>query len=173
MIRLATLCLLLCIGGFQAMAQDDDARYIRAWASEWPNTDFSKKSIEFSEILHGGPPKDGIPPIDEPVFRPVSEMADMDPRDPVIGVIINGQAKAYPLSVLMWHEIANDTIGGLPVAVTYCPLCNTAIVFERRVGGEVTTFGVSGKLRNSDMVMYRLQTFTWCEQAVGQGILGN
>ena len=172
MIRLATLSLVLCISAFQALGQSDDARYIRAWASEWPNTDFTTKSIEFSEILHGGPPKDGIPPIDEPSFKPVSEMADMDPRDPVIGVIINEQAKAYPLSVLMWHEIANDELGSVPISVTFCPLCNAAIVFDRRLDGRVLDFGTTGRLRNSDLVMWDRQTESWWQQFLGEAIVG-
>jgi hypothetical protein len=72
----------------------------------------------------------------------------------------------------MWHEIANDIVGGVPVAVTFCPLCNTAMVFDRRVGGQVLSFGVSGKLRASDMVMYDRQTESWWQQALGLGIVG-
>ena len=77
---------------------------------------------------------------------------------PVIGLIVNGEAKAYPLRILIWHEIVNDTIGGMPVSVTFCPLCNTAVVYDRRLDGKFLDFGTTGKLRNSDLVMYERQT---------------
>ena len=102
----------------------------------------------------------------------MAEETALSDREPVIGLAINGEAKAYPLRVLTWHEIANDEIGGLPVAVTYCPLCNAAIVFDRRVEGRVLEFGVSGKLRHSDMVMYDRQTESWWQQFQGEAIVG-
>jgi len=105
------------------------------WRYEWPKTDFTKHSISFDEILSGGPPKDGIPSIDDPEFVPAAEVTDLGENEPVIGLTVNGWSRAYPLRVLTWHEIVNDTIGGVPVAVTYCPLCNAAIVFDRRVDG--------------------------------------
>ena len=117
------------------------------WQSEGWDTDFSKSSIAWTEIMSGGPPKDGIPSIDEPVFRPVAETVDLAPNDPVIGLQISGDARAYPLRVLIWHEIVNDTVGGLPVTVTYCPLCNSAVVFDRRLSGRILDFGTTGKLR--------------------------
>ena len=121
---------------------------------EWPRTDFSKSSVDFVDILSGGPPKDGIPSIDDPQFWPVNEINGLEEHEPVLSVTVNGETKAYPLRILTWHEIVNDTIGGTPVAVTYCPLCNAAVVFDRRIRGGVTEFGVSGKLRYSDMIMY-------------------
>lgn len=142
------------------------------WKREWPRTDFSKSSIDFSEIMSGGPPKDGIPAIDNPQFKPVSQISDLGDQEPVIALKLNNGAKAYPLRILMWHEIANDEIGGVPVTVTYCPLCNAAVVFDRRVDGRVMDFGVSGKLRHSDMVMYDRQTESWWQQFVGRGIVG-
>jgi hypothetical protein len=90
----------------------------------------------------------------------------------VITLEIRGQARAYPLRYLMWHEIVNDTVGGLPVAVTYCPLCNSAMTFDRRTAKGVLSFGVSGKLRHSDMVMYDRETQSWWQQAIGQAIVG-
>ena len=119
------------------------------WRFEWPDTDFSKHSVDYDEILSGGPPKDGIPSIDQPAFVPVAESSDLAPQEPVIGLTIEGDARAYPLRILTWHEIVNDEIGGIPIAVTYCPLCNTALAFDRRVDGEILRFGVSGLLRNS------------------------
>lgn len=155
-----------------AMAQTDE-QYIRYWKSEWPVTDFSKRSVDFDEILSGGPPKDGIPPIDEPKFMTVEEIGGaIEDQQPVIGVVINGAAKAYPLSVMTWHEIANDELGGVPISVTFCPLCNAAIVFDRRLDGQVLDFGTTGKLRNSDLVMWDRQTESWWQQFTGEGIIG-
>jgi hypothetical protein len=143
------------------------------WAAEgWHRTDFSRTRVAWREIVSGGPPKDGIPAIDQPIFKPVAEITDLAPNDPVMGVEIAGDARAYPLRVLIWHEIANDTVGGLPVAVTYCPLCNSALVFERRVGARTLDFGTTGKLRNSDLVMYDRQTETWWQQFTGEAIVG-
>ncbi len=142
------------------------------WQSEWPNTDFTKSSVDFDDILSGGPPKDGIPAIDNPRFKPASEIKNIGDQEPVITVEHGGIAKAYPLRVLMWHEIANDVIGDVPVTVTYCPLCNAAIVFDRRIDGKVLDFGVSGKLRYSDMVMYDRQSESWWQQFLGLGIIG-
>lgn len=142
------------------------------WRFEWPRTDFSKSSVDFGEILSGGPPKDGIPSIDDPQFAPVAEMGDLAPREPVIALVINGDARAYPLRILTWHEICNDVVGGVPVAVTFCPLCNSAIVYDRRVDGVATEFGVSGKLRHSDLVMYDRATESWWQQFLGVAIVG-
>jgi Protein of unknown function (DUF3179) len=142
------------------------------WAQAWPQTDFSKTAVAFDEILSGGPPKDGIPAIDTPRFLPVGAVTDLTPDEPVIGLQINGEAKAYPLRILTWHEIVNDTLGGTPIAVTYCPLCNAAIVFDRRIDGEATTFGTTGLLRNSDLIMYDRASESWWQQFLGEGIVG-
>ena len=144
------------------------------WKSEWPNTDFSKTSVDgWAEILSGGPPKDGIPALSDPDFRKVADEDRIGDREPVITVEIDGSTpRAYPIRYLTWHEIVNDTVGGVPVAVTFCPLCNSGMVFDRRVNGELRTFGVSGKLRNSDMVMYDRETESWWQQAIGEGIVG-
>lgn len=143
------------------------------WKFEWPRTDFSKSSVDFVDILSGGPPKDGIPSIDDPKFWPVSEIKGLEEHEPVLSVTVNGETKAYPLRILTWHEIVNDTIGGTPVAVTYCPLCNAAVVFDRRIQGGVTEFGVSGKLRYSDMIMYDRVTESWWQQFTGEAIVGS
>lgn len=162
----AFIASLLLLAG-QATAQQADR-----WINEGWKTDFSKTSVDFTEILSGGPPKDGIPPIDNPVFKSVPEIKDLTPKDPVIGLEINGDARAYPLRVLTWHEIVNDVVGEKPVAVTYCPLCNAAIVFDAKVDGKVLTFGTTGKLRNSDLVMYDRATESWWQQFTGTGIVG-
>ena len=143
-----------------------------AWRYEWPDTDFSKHSVDLGDIMSGGPPKDGIPSIDEPKFVAVAESKDLAPTEPVVGLTIEGDARAYPLRILTWHEIVNDVVGGVPVAVTYCPLCNSAIVFDRRVDGTATEFGTTGKLRNSDLVMYDRATESWWQQFLGQAIVG-
>jgi len=148
-----------------AMAND-------AWQSEWPDTNFSKTSIDFNEIISGGPPKDGIPSIDNPVFKPVKEINSIADKEPVISLDINGDTRAYPISILMYHEIVNDTVGDVPVSVTYCPLCNASLTFERTLEGKVLEFGTTGKLRKSDMVMYDRQTQSWWQQYTGQGIVG-
>ncbi len=139
---------------------------------EWPITDFSRTEIDLSEVISGGPGKDGIPSIDNPVFVAVSDYTEADPMEPVVGVIINGEARAYPLRVLTWHEIVNDELGGVPIAVTYCPLCNTSVVFDRRHDGRVLDFGTTGNLRHSDLIMYDRQSESWWQQYGGQGIVG-
>jgi hypothetical protein len=145
-----------------------------AWRHEWPDTDFTRTTItDWSEIMSGGPPKDGIPAIDNPRFLRAGDKRGINGSEPVITVEIEGETpRAYPLRYLIWHEIVNDRVGGIPLAVTYCPLCNSGITFDRRVQGRVLSFGVSGKLRHSDMVMYDRQTQSWWQQAVGQGIVG-
>ena len=142
------------------------------WKREGWKTDFSKKTIDYSDIMSGGPPRDGIPPIDRPVFVKVADYKELSDRDPVIGLEINGDARAYPLRVMIWHEIANDVVGGKPVTVTYCPLCNAAIVFDATVDGKALDFGTTGKLRNSDLVMYDRATQSWWQQFTGEAIAG-
>lgn len=144
----------------------------RSWEREFPKTDFSRAGVPLEEIMSGGPPRDGIPSIDTPRFRTASEVSDLSPREPVIGLTVRGETRAYPLRILHWHEIVNDVVGDVPVAVTYCPLCNAAIVFDRRVNGRVLEFGTTGKLRHSDLVMYDRQTETWWQQFTGEGIVG-
>ncbi len=136
-------------------------------------TDFDKHTVSFDEIVSGGPPKDGIPAIDRPKFIGVQE-ADrwIDDREPVVLVELDGVAKAYPLQILIQHEIVNDVVGQTPVTVTYCPLCNTAISFDRRFDGLLLDFGTTGRLRHSDLIMYDRQTETWWQQAIGEGIVG-
>lgn len=144
------------------------------WRYEWPDTDFSTTTIDnWTEIMSGGPPKDGIPALDDPSFIPAADETRIGDREAVITVEIDGQTpRAYPIRYLTWHEIVNDEIGGIPVAVTFCPLCNSGITFDRRVDGRTLSFGVSGKLRFSDMVMYDRETQSWWQQAIGEGIVG-
>ena len=136
-------------------------------------TDFSRHSVPYSEILSGGPPKDGIPAIDGPEFVTVEDADEwLQPQEPVILVVMAEDARAYPLQILMWHEIVNDIIGEIPVTVTYCPLCNTGVAFERAFDDQTLDFGTTGRLRISNLVMYDRQTETWWQQATGEGIAG-
>ncbi|MEW6239709.1 MAG: DUF3179 domain-containing protein [Chloroflexota bacterium] len=136
-------------------------------------TDFSKHSVPYSEILSGGPPKDGIPAIDEPRFQSISEADEwLEDREPIVFVQANDEAKAYPIQILTWHEIVNDTVGGEPLLVSFCPLCNTAIAFKRTFKGQELDFGTTGRLRYSNLIMYDRQTETWWQQATGDAIAG-
>ncbi|MCS7039115.1 MAG: DUF3179 domain-containing protein [Caldilineales bacterium] len=136
-------------------------------------TDFSRHTVPYAEILSGGPPKDGIPAIDRPHFVDVAAADEwLHDREPVILVQVGDEARAYPVQILMWHEIVNDTVGDLPLAVTYCPLCNTGIAFIRQVDDRVLDFGTTGRLRFSNLVMYDRQTESWWQQANGEAIAG-
>ncbi len=139
---------------------------------QW-RTDFRQKSVslaEFDVVLV----RDRIVPIDKPEFAQVSKPPEyMRPDEPVIAVSFGADARAYPLAILMWHEIVNDTVGGKPVAVTFCPLCNSSLVFERMVNGRVLSFGTSGALRHSDLVMWDRQTESWWQQVTGEALVGS
>lgn len=136
-------------------------------------TDFSRHTVPFSEILSGGVPRDGIPPIDNPKFTTTkAASAWIGEQEPVIAFQLNGDARAYPLQIMTWHEIVNDEVGGVPVAITFCPLCNAAIAFDRRLEAKVYDFGVSGNLRHSDLIMWDRQTESWWQQFTGDAIIG-
>ncbi|MFQ5419948.1 MAG: DUF3179 domain-containing protein [Anaerolineae bacterium] len=152
---------------------DDRSDRLKALTSRW-DTNWELRTISTEEILSGGPPRDGIPSIDKPEFISFAEAADwLADVEPVISLEINGDARAYPLQILTWHEIVNDTVGGVPVAVTFCPLCNSAITFDRQVGDEVLEFGTSGLLRNSDLIMYDRTTESLWQQFTGDAIIGD
>lgn len=140
---------------------------------EFPKTDVSKISVDPSEIMSGGPPRDGIPSVDDPKFIDFAE-ADtwLKSQEPVVAFSHEGVARAYPLQILIFHEIVNDTIAGKPVTVTFCPLCNASIVFDRNFDGKVLDFGTTGRLRNSDLIMYDRQSETWWQQFTGRGMIG-
>ncbi|MBK9748962.1 MAG: DUF3179 domain-containing protein [Chloroflexi bacterium] len=141
----------------------------------WDKTDFCQSQAGvFDDIISGGVPRDGIPPIDNPTFESMADAATwLQPQSPVIAFALNGTARAYPLAILTRHEIVNDVVSGVPVAVTFCPLCNSAVVFERAVDGQVLRFGVSGLLRNSDLIMWDDVTQSWWQQFTGEGIVGS
>ncbi len=143
-------------------------------AQVW-GTDFTKASVDLNEIKLGIPaldPRDLIRPIDTPDFLAVSEIDWLTDQDPGVALEVDGDARFYPLAVLTRHEIVNDTVGDVPIAVTYCPLCNTALAFDRRFDGQTLRFGVSGLLRHSDLVMWDDATESLWQQITGQGIVG-
>lgn len=155
------------VGHAQPSLPADAPRVLRQF-----DTDLSKTKIDLSELRRGAP-KDAIPAIDAPTFVSIDAAREwVAPKEPVVAVEHNGVTRAYPLQILTWHEIVNDSIGGTPVAVTFCPLCYSAIAFERVVDGEPVTFGVSGLLRNSDLVMYDRRTETLWQQFTGKAIVG-
>jgi hypothetical protein len=136
-------------------------------------TDTSKALVPLDEIISGGPPPDGIPAIDRPAFvSPAGAAAWLVPKEPVLALEVKGDTRAYPLQILMWHEIVNDVVGGVPVTVTFCPLCNSGIVFERVVNGATLDFGTYGKLYKSDLVMYDRQSHSLWAQMEGRAIVG-
>jgi len=154
---------------FTSLAQAQrGSSLLRGW-----KTDTSQKSIELDELLNGGPPKDGIPSINQPAFVSAA-IADewLQDQEPVILVALENEARAYPLQILTFHEIVNDVLAGRPIIVTFCPLCYAALAFDRRIDGVVHSFGVSGMLRHSDMVMFDRETESLWQQLNGEGIVG-
>jgi hypothetical protein len=135
-------------------------------------TDFTKQAVPLGEFFPAAP-KDAVPPIDRPTFVGVT-IADrwLERRAPVLELEIGAEARAYPLQILVYHEVVNDTVGGRPVVVTFCGLCNTTLVFERRSDGRLLDFGTTGKLRNSNLVMYDRQTESWWQQFGGEAVVG-
>jgi hypothetical protein len=128
--------------------------------------------VDTSQIVAGGPPPDGIPSIDQPKFEKTSDVDWLEDREPVLVAGSGKAARAYPIQILTWHEIVNETIEGVPLAITYCPLCNSGIGFNRRIGTRVLEFGTSGKLYRSALVMYDRQTESLWSQFTGKAIAG-
>lgn len=136
-------------------------------------TDGVKHSVPLDEILGGGPPKDGIPSIDNPEFVSVKDAGEfLNDKEPGVALSIDGIDRFYPFQILVWHEIVNDTIGEKRVLVTYCPLCLSGIVFDPIVDGEQVEFGTSGKLWQSNLIMYDRKTNSYWSQILGGSILG-
>ncbi len=158
-------------GATPAIPEAPEAGAFRSLAPGW-GTDFTGASVPANEFRSGGPGKDGIPAIDDPLVIGTEEADFLSEVDPVLAVEVDGEARAYPLQILIWHEIVNDVIAGRPVAITYCPLCNSSLVFDRTVGADVLDFGVSGFLRNSDLVMFDRQTESWWQQVTGEALVG-
>ncbi|RMG97963.1 MAG: DUF3179 domain-containing protein [Chloroflexi bacterium] len=139
----------------------------------WPRTNFCRHTVPYEEIRFGGVQRDSIPAIDTPIFDTVAQgsqwLADVEP---VLAFVWQDDARAYPLQILVWHEIVNDVVGGRPVVVTYCPLCDSGLVFDRTINGQVLDFGTTGNLRNADLIMYDRQTESWWQQFTGTAIVG-
>ncbi len=137
--------------------------------------DLSDSLLDARKILSGGPPRDGIPAIDEPRFSAAEDAGWLKPDDRVMGVFHNGIAKAYPIAILDWHEIVNDRFGAGPdnaLVITYCPLCGTGVVYQAAPGGDILSFGVSGLLYNSDVLLYDRQTESLWSQLQNRAIAG-
>lgn len=158
-----------------AICEDPFGNTTPAFRTDGWDTNFCLHSVPYEDIFSGGPPRDGIPPIDSPRFESI-DSADkwIEDLEPVILLDHENEVRAYPIQILTWHEIVNDEISGDPVVVTFCPLCNTALVFRRPVvDGEILTFGTSGNLRFSDLVMWDRQTESWWQQFSGDAIVGD
>jgi hypothetical protein len=171
-LRLTIMLLILLATAFVALTTARSGQpppMLRGW-----ETNLSKRAIDLDELRAGGPGKDGIPALTDPRFESIQEArAWLADEEPVISLAVEDEARAYPLQVLIWHEIANDRIAGRPVAVTFCPLCYSAIVFDRTVEGRELVFGVSGMLRHSDLVMYDRQTESLWQQLTGRALVGD
>lgn len=153
-------------------AQDNLENILKAYPN-W-TTNFEQRSIDLGELLSGGPPKDGIPAIINPKFTTINEAANwLNAKEPVLSIELNGISKAYPLQILLFHEIVNDRMGRTPILVSFCPLCYSGIVFDRTINGMAVNFGVSGLLRNSDLVMYDQLSESFWQQFTGEAIVGD
>lgn len=163
----------LVIDETAVITNDDRSSTLARLTSSW-NTDWERRTVSTGEMMSGGPPRDGIPPIDDPNFISPAEAAEwLADNEPIVIFEHDGDARAYPLQILTWHEIVNDEVGSIPVSVTFCPLCNATVVFDRRLGDTVYDFGVSGLLRNSDLIMWDRQTESLWQQFTGEGIVGD
>ena len=134
--------------------------------------DLDQASVDPEEILRGGPPRDGIPALDSPKFVPTSAVDFLSADDRLLTLNLNGVSKAYPIKILNWHEIVNDQLGGQAVAVTWCPLCGSGVVFDALVAGERRSFGVSGLLYQSDVLLYDRQSESLFSQLAAEAVSG-
>ncbi len=134
--------------------------------------DHPEPLVDLDEI-RGVVPPDAIPALEDPAFEPAAEVGWLAPVEPVLALEINGDARAYPLRIMTWHELVNGTVGGVPVTVSYCPLCNSAVAYDRRVGERILDFGTSGALFNSSLVMYDRQTESLWSHYTGEAIIGH
>ena len=149
------------------------AREDTASALEDPrHPSFAEPLLDPDLVVSGGPPPDGIPAIDEPTFQRADQVGWLEDEEPVLSLTVGEETRAYPLQVMTWHEIVNDTVDDVPVAVTYCPLCNSGVAFEREVDGRVLSFGTSGMLYADNLVMYDRQTESLWPQLTGQAAIG-
>ncbi len=152
---------------------EDEQEAVSTWIDDGWQTDFSIKSVHLSEVTQAAAKRDIIPPIDEPKFIPAAEVGDNLPgNEPVAVLQVEDQVRAYPLRILTFHEIVNDEVAGVPVASTFCPLCNTAIGFRRQIQGQTLRMGVSANLRASNLLMWDDVTESWWQQSTGEAIVG-
>ena len=152
----------------------DVAELIAGWRRDQWTTNFQTTLIPYDAIVQAKGKRDAIPPLDRPTFESVTTAsAWLNGREPVIALDIDGDARAYPLQIMTWHEIVNDVVGGAPVAVTFCPLCNATVVFDRRVLGAILRFGVTGNLYHSDLLMWDSLTESWWQQLTGEAVVGD
>ncbi|MFU8817641.1 MAG: DUF3179 domain-containing (seleno)protein, partial [Pseudomonadales bacterium] len=156
---------LLLLAGVAAFAVAVEARTMNGF-------DLSDALIPVRAIESGGPPRDGIPAINQPKFVAAPEAGFLDDDDRILGVAINGQPKAYPISILNWHEVVNDSSGSQYFVVTYCPLCGTGMVFASNAGDGALIFGVSGLLYNSDVLLFDRNTESLWSQILGKAVSG-
>ncbi len=143
-----------------------------AAAAPYNGFDLSNSSIPPAQIHRGGPPRDGIPAIDDPKFIAARQARRLMAQERVLGLNRNGVSKAYPIAIMNWHEIVNDEIGGEAVVVTFCPLCGTGVAFSARAGARQLNFGVSGLLYNSDVLLYDRQTESLWSQLLSRAVSG-
>ncbi|MBI4183551.1 MAG: DUF3179 domain-containing protein [Proteobacteria bacterium] len=158
------------LAGFLAAAADEAPP--EDLLQDFPKTDFSRRAVPLAEFATQGPRRDTIPAVDAPAFAPAGEAGEIGPYEPIVSVTLGGETRGYPLRVLLWHELVNDTLGDVPILVSYCPLCNSAIVYDRRVGGRVLDFANSGRVRHYNMVMYDRATESLWQQFIGEAIVG-
>ncbi|NKQ37362.1 MAG: DUF3179 domain-containing protein, partial [Chloroflexi bacterium] len=139
----------------------------------WPNTNFCRHSVPYDEFLYGGRGRDSIPALNNPELETIAEAELwLTDREPVLVLQLGDEARAYPIPILIWHEIVNDEVAGQPVVVTYCPLCNSGLAFARALDGQTLEFGVTGILRNADLIMFDRQTESWWQQFTGEAVVG-
>lgn len=142
-----------------------------SFAQGFNGFDLEGSLLPAEKILQGGPPRDGIPSIDQPKFLSAVQ-GGLDPASLVVGITLNGESRAYPVAILNWHELVNDRIGTQALVISYCPLCGTALVFNAEVQGQTLEFGVSGLLYNSDLLLYDRQHLSLWSQITGEAISG-
>jgi hypothetical protein len=139
----------------------------------WPRTDFARHLVGLNDFLPGGSPRDGIAPLDHPhVVSQAAAKRYLANDEPVLAVALGGRARAYPVRIMLWHEIANDVLARRPIAVTYCPLCSSGDVFERRLDGRTLRLGTTGLLRRSDLVMWDNVSESWWQLFDGLALVG-
>lgn len=145
--------------------------FVHSWQGEFPRTDFAIHAVPLDQIydvVH----RDAVPAIENPKVVSLREVYNVGDWEPVVAVSVGAERRAYPVQLLSWHEVVNDTVGGVPIAVTYSPLCNSIVVYDRRVDGQALTFGETGRLREANAVMYDKETESWWQQYTGEAVVG-